>query len=252
MDSKIEYTRLHRYIKTLGPVYGHFLYWLESLGIQKTIPIWYGSDKYWIRLNTTDIHVLYTIFIRQDYKMNILSEPSLIIDAGAYTGFSSIYFSQKYPKAKIIAIEPMPSNFALLKKNILNYPQIKAINKALWFENTRIDMADRETGHWGYAILEEKNLKLKNIISVETITMDNIIQEFDINMIDLLKVDIEGSEKEVFQHHKTWIGSVDTIAIELHDRIKEGCSAAFIIATRSFTFDRKNAMTVFKSRKGIV
>jgi len=82
--------------------------------------------------------------------------------------------------------------------------------------------------------------------------MDNIIQEFDINMIDLLKVDIEGSEKEVFQHHKTWIGSVDTIAIELHDRIKEGCSAAFNIATRSFTFDRKNAMTVFKSRKGIV
>jgi len=250
MSQETENIRLYRYIMSLGPIYGRLLYWLESLGLYYSIHVRCGVDKLWIRLNTTDIHVLYTIFVRQDYHMNLLVEPSVILDVGAYTGYSSIYFAQKYPKAKIIAIEPLPSNFEMLKKNTLEYPQIIAINKALWLKNTRVNMFDRETGSWGYTILDHKTSSLKKIINVEAITMNDIIREFDINSIDLLKMDIEGAEKEVFEHSKTWIGKVETLAVELHDRIKNGCSTAFYEATRDFIFERKNDMTVFKSKKG--
>jgi len=64
-------------------------------------------------------------------------------------------------------------------------------------------------------------------------------------------MDIEGAEKEIFEHSNTWIGKVAVIAVELHDRIKE-CSRAFQAATMDFAFERKNDMTVFKSRKEVV
>ena len=44
-------------------------------------------------------------------------------------------------------------------------------------------------------------------------------------------MDIEGSEKEVFsRNYKSWINKVNIIVIELHDRIKSGCTDALYSA----------------------
>jgi FkbM family methyltransferase len=196
--------------------------------------------------------VLFTVFERQDYAMHLRTLPRVIIDAVAYTDYTAIYFAEKYPAAKIIAIEPVLSNFELLQRNTANYPQIFPINKALWYKNTRIQIHDQSTGHWGYAVTE--NTVQTSIIlgEIDTITVDDIMREFQINRIDLLKVDIEGAEKEIFEHCHQWIANIEVIAIELHARIKEKCSQAFYGATQEFEFERKNDMTVFKSRVGMV
>ena len=50
----------------------------------------------------------------------------LIIDAGGYLGTAAIAFSEAYPDATVVTIEPSPENFALLVQNTAAYPNIRA------------------------------------------------------------------------------------------------------------------------------
>jgi len=60
------------------------------------------------------------------------------------------------------------------------------------------------------------------------------MNEHGIESIDLLKMDIEGGEKDVLENSQEWIGSVSAMTIELHDGISMGCSRAFYLATKDF------------------
>ena len=55
--------------------------------------------------------------------------------------------------------------------------------------------------------------------------------------MDLLKIDIEGAETEVFGDacHR-WLGGVSAIVIELHDWFRPGCAAAFYRAVSQYSF----------------
>ena len=65
------------------------------------------------------------------------------------------------------------------------------------------------------------------------------MKEHDIDSIDLLKMDIEGAEKDVLEKSSGWIDRVDVLCAELHDRICMGCDRAFYLATKDFrTFER--------------
>ena len=70
------------------------------------------------------------------------------------------------------------------------------------------------------------------------------MQRLTIPFIDLLKVDIEGAEKEVFGTCD-WIGSVRCLVIELHDRFKPGCREAVSSATRGFSKFESGETTLF-------
>ena len=73
--------------------------------------------------------------------------------------------------------------------------------------------------------------------SVRAVTVWDIMREYALDRIDLLKLDVEGSEKEIFAVSDEWIGSVDAICLELHDRFKAGCSRNFFSAVREFPIE---------------
>jgi hypothetical protein len=73
--------------------------------------------------------------------------------------------------------------------------------------------------------------------SEPSISVADLMRSFDLDHIDVLKLDIEGSEKEVFEDSAEWIDRVSAIAIELHDRFKSGCSRAFYAATTGFAHE---------------
>ncbi len=68
------------------------------------------------------------------------------------------------------------------------------------------------------------------------------MHETGIVSIDLLKVDIEGAEIEVFESCP-WIKRVQVIALELHERVRPGCSAAVMNAAVDFRCDRRGQVT---------
>jgi hypothetical protein len=68
--------------------------------------------------------------------------------------------------------------------------------------------------------------------------MDDIINRYNIQTIDILKIDIEGAEKELFTYnYESWLPKVRCIVIELHDTFRPGCATAFFKAISSREFD---------------
>ena len=244
--------RLNKYIKTLGPIYGRLIYLIEVLGYNKPLSIRCNSIKLLLRPRTTDIKVLNSVMINQEYNICQLDNPLFIIDAGAYTGFSSIYFANRYPEAIIIAIEPVPANYQLLVKNTAQYPQIITIEKALWFEHKKLAIIDENQGHWGYRVINQQGSESTNIVNhVDTIMLDDILRDYSITAVDLLKLDIEGAEKDIFENSNSWINSINAIAIELHDNLRKDCSKVFFKATKDFYIESKYMDTIYLIRKHI-
>ncbi|MFO0453597.1 MAG: FkbM family methyltransferase [Pseudomonadota bacterium] len=202
-----------------------------------------GTQVY-VRSNTPDLEVAFSSLYDEEYGSIRLSHPKIIIDAGANIGTSSIYFARKFPDAKIFAVEPEASNFQLLRKNLKQYPNVVVVQAAFWGTNGTRKIRNRLTGHWGYTVAETTNRTQETGQEINCVTIDSFMKEHGIESIDLLKMDIEGGEKEVLENSHGWIGSVTTMSVELHDRISMGCSRAFYLATKDFHVFEKHGEKV--------
>jgi hypothetical protein len=79
---------------------------------------------------------------------------------------------------------------------------------------------------------------------VRGMTIETLMKEVGISSIGLLKLDVEGAEAEIFQN-AAWIKDVQTIAIELHDRIKPGCRSSVEAAAKDFQCRERGEVTFF-------
>jgi FkbM family methyltransferase len=196
----------------------------------------------YFRPGTVDVHTFREIFLRNEYdvKLPSLLAPQIIIDAGANIGYTTLFFMKRFPNAKIFSLEPNQENFELLKKNTSGYPNIKPIQAALWDKIGTIEILDKGYGARGFIVEETqgKERSTKVIESMKAITLESLVQEYKLTAIDILKMDIEGSEKEVFSgNYETWLPITKCLIIELHDRMKDGCSQSVFKALSNFEFE---------------
>lgn len=196
-----------------------------------------------IRENTTDYEVFKAVFILNEFKLPIKINPKFIIDGGAYTGLSSLYYSSKYPNAQIVAIEPEDSNFEVLRKNTNNRKNISLIKSGLWSRDAFLKIIDPNLGKWGFRVKEVSNNEEGGIPAVN---INGLLKKYGFDNIDILKLDIEGSEKEIFLNSSSWIDKVKIIVIELHERIEPGCEKAF------YSSFNKNEWNEYRSGEKVV
>lgn len=191
-----------------------------------------------LRKQTSDKKVFIQIFLHKEYDIKIDFNPKLIIDAGANTGFSSLYLNKKFKTAEIFAIEPEKSNFNLLKKHTKNKKRITTINKGLWYKNTYLKIQNPNDEKWSFITVETDK---KEDADVEVLTIKNILDETAYDRIDILKIDIEGAEKELFTYnYQEWLPKVRILIIEVHDEKKPGCSEALNKAISKYDFNFYN------------
>lgn len=134
----------------------------------------------------------------------------------------------------VYAIEPEQGNFALLVCNTSHLNNVVPVRAALWGNDETREIHNRLTGHWGYTIAETNNCTEPTGQETTCIALATLIEQYGIREIDLLKMDIEGGEKAVFESSRCWIDKVRIITVELHDRICAGCTDAFTTATTHF------------------
>jgi FkbM family methyltransferase len=180
----------------------------------------------YLRGHATDTGTMREVFFDRDYDIQTGRTINVIVDAGANVGLTSVFFANKYPAATIFAIEPEEGNFSLLKKNVAHYPQVIPIHAALWNHSGGIQLSDPGRGEHGFVTGEALEISDVSARSVPSVTLSDLMLQFGISRIDLLKVDIEGAEKEVFESSGAWIAKVDMIIVELHERFKPGCADA--------------------------
>ena len=209
---------------------------------------WKGSPHpIWLRSGTSDMNTFLQVLGDEGYDFPV-NQPAAIIDAGANIGLASIWFASKYPNARIIAVEPEKSNFDLLERNVAPFPNVTAVHAALWCHPGTLAVDDpNDEGAWAFQTRELADSP-SSVQTVPCLTVSELMSEYDLKWVDLLKIDIEGAEKEVFDSPDEWIGSVGAIAIELHDHLKAGCSRSFYVATTEFPVEQMRGETVFVAR----
>jgi len=192
-----------------------------------------------VRPDTSDMGTFVQTYLERDYQLTIAKPPKLIIDGGANVGYVSALFANQFPDARILSIEPMPENFAMLTENAKPYPNIQPLNAAIWNKSGTIDLVTHDQnnkflGHWGVQVKENAPASAG---AVRAMTIPEILESTGLPVIDILKIDIEGAEVEVFDKnaHK-WLSKTNMLIIELHDRFKPGCSAAVYEALKPFGF----------------
>ena len=206
-----------------------------------------------LRVRTADVSLCQQILLDAQYDSTLAVRPQVIVDAGANIGLASIFYANRYPEAKIIAIEPEASNYAMLRKNVALYPNVVPIHGALWSEKKTLSGSSTDTGHHAYQVREENGLDDQGRCgTVRGLTLRELMTDLGIQHIDLLKVDIEGSEKEVFQNSADWIEHVGIIAIEIHEWIRSGCNESVYGAAKDFEVRWQRGETTYFAKAGTV
>ena len=188
------------------------------------------------RPGSSDLPTFEKVFVDQEYNFELPGfQPRLIIDAGANVGYASLFFAHRFPAAQIISIEPEGANFQLLKANTAAYPNIRPVQAALWNRPTRLAIANPDAASWEFQVREADPQAAAG--GLTAVTIPELIQMSGCERVSVLKLDIEGAEKDLFSSGAAeWLGLVDLIIIELHDRYRPGCSSTFYRALAGFEF----------------
>jgi FkbM family methyltransferase len=187
-----------------------------------------------IRAQTSDEYTFQQIFINEEYGFEYKGSPKNIIDAGSNIGLAAIYFANRFPEAKIICLEPEESNFNLLVANTKPYPNIVPLQKGLWSKKTHLQVEVTGKDNWGFTV-KECGEQVDGAIAATSIP--DLIGEFNLPFIDIAKIDIEGSEREVLLHEdaQAWVAKCKFLVIELHDRMQPGTSEALFSLMQKLT-----------------
>lgn len=187
-----------------------------------------------LRTGTTDFSTFMDVIFGKAYEFSFKSMPDVIIDCGANIGLTSVFWKNKYPASKIISIEPEKNNFEILSKNMGNYDNTVLYNNGIWNKAARLKIVDPGLGEWGFMVQETE----EEIDAIRAVSIKDIMLQNDIETIDILKIDIEGSEKELFESdYDYWLPRTKVIIIELHDRLRKGASQSFFSALVKYKFE---------------
>lgn len=200
------------------------------------------------RAHTSDTNVFSQIFIHREYRcLDDVADAGLIIDCGANVGYSSAYLLSRYPLARLIAIEPDPSNYEILCKNLQPYgSRCTTMRSAVWSSSVPLVVSADQPGSQGEWMVTVRQATDGEKPTIEAVDIGTLLSRTGSDRISILKVDIEGSEAEVFAFNtEAWIDKVDNIVIELHGQV---CYSVFMAAIdgKSFEISESEELTVCK------
>jgi len=180
-----------------------------------------------LRMGSSDSDAFSGMFVANAYGfLDSLGDIRTIIDLGANIGLSSALFLSRWPAARVIAVEPDPGNYALLRRNLSLY-QAQCMQGAVWSHRTPLTLS-RSFGdgrEWATAVLEGEG-------GIRAYTMGELVAA--VGIVDFLKINIEGSEKAIFSGDTSWVACVRNISIELHD---QDCEKAFRQGMRGYRWE---------------
>lgn len=198
------------------------------------------------KLPSSDFDVFQQIYFWKEYLpaidtyKNNFAKPNNyrvnIIDAGGNIGLTSLFFLEHFNNCQIICLEPEIENFKILDYNLPNSDlnNIKKINAAIWSKNAKIKIVKdfRDKLDWSFRVEETEDLN-----SIDAFSFNQIVKENKLEFIDILKIDIEGSEKEIFTSSNMnldFLKITKCIAMEIHDEFN--CREEIYIVLRKYGF----------------
>jgi FkbM family methyltransferase len=165
----------------------------------------------WLRTTGGDLFILHEIFGSTCYSLPF--DPSrlkIVVDLGANIGVTTLYLAAMAPDAEFICVEPAPRNARLLRRNVAAIRHAIVVEAAAANESGTVSFDDTRPT-WGGKISDNGALQ------VRAMSLDDLFASYvPEGTIDLLKIDIEGAEAELFAGPMAWLDRVDCIIAEIH------------------------------------
>jgi FkbM family methyltransferase len=185
-----------------------------------------------------DLFVFAQIFADREFAPLGKQNFSRIVDLGGNIGLASVWFLNAFPGAKVVTIEANPDNYASLEANLQPYgDRATVVQGGVWWRRAPLALVRRQN---------ESDAHVREALPEDTSASAEILEGWDVPAmmelggfpeIDLLKIDIEGAEVELFSHGtERWLPQVRNLSIELHG---PECEAAFDRALASYTCQRQ-------------
>jgi len=193
--------------------------------------------------NKYDILTVFEIFAQESYVLNKLDQWEIInkkylqiisnekkplfIDCGSNIGSSCEYFSRVFKNIYSILVEPNNISADFSKKNISN-KNYTILNYAISSEQKIVQFDDTLEDN------RSSNINPSSEKKIHTKTIDDILDNYNDFEPFIVKIDIEGYEKDLFKNNYDWINKFDVLIIEIHD---------WMIPSKSISFNFFNAIT---------
>lgn len=184
----------------------------------------------------SDISAIFSIFIKKEYSFEqfphskeiferyheLLAEnrSPLIVDLGSNIGVSVKYFHKIFPAAKIVAVEPDKHNYEILKLNTSNIKECIAFNMGVSSSKKLMRLLDYGNGELGFRTEEVGDSEATEEMMVgivETQPLEFFKNSYLSAVPFLVKMDIEGAEKDVFSNGGAQFDAFDVVVAEIHD-----------------------------------
>ncbi len=190
-----------------------------------------GFGPIYLRVGQSDVAAVRQVFGNRDYDMGadnpiggrilkryqeIVSSGKIpiIVDAGANIGAASLWFLTEYPLACVVAIEPEPSNVAVLRKNASDKPRLLILESAVGSTPGFVSLHDHGLA-WATRTIRAET-------GVPVVTMAEAFQRVSNGRPFIAKIDIEGFEYDLFSKNLDWLDDVYVVYIEAHDWMLPG------------------------------
>ena len=205
------------------------------------------EDRIFLRPGTSDLSIFREIFVNRQYdfaefsvshlikqrydQLQARGRRPLIVDAGANIGLASIFLARHFPEADFELIEADEANAAVARENIAHCKRMRLHNRALWHEHTQLSIFPSDD----FSTLRVKADKASaGAKLVDTITMADIVGDRSEDLL-IVKMDIEGAEREVLSRNNDWLKANPVIMIEPHDGVFQAAgSLAGLLAFESY------------------
>ena len=164
-----------------------------------------------LRTHAGDLAILYEVFWQRAYDLPQLRTDAFhtVVDVGANVGLAALFFLERFPVSRLVCVEPEPANFRLLQRNLLGTPAV-ALQAALDATDGTVMLDSSPQGY---------NAKVSAAVGTTeatAISMPTLLQSQGLTWVDLLKIDIEDYEREVFAGPVEWLARVGVLLIEIH------------------------------------
>ena len=166
-----------------------------------------------VRFNNSDVVLLLGVFLHRDCHLELCPHPALILDLGANIGLTATAFAVQFPEARIIAVEPDDSNMRLCESNTRAHKATSCLQRIVghhpgWGQVTNPDAISMSKQ---FAATKEGAP-----LAIQISTIDELLDEYPSRGPVLVKMDIEGSEIEIFRDSETWLERVHAVLVEPH------------------------------------
>jgi len=216
-----------------------------------TLKIFNNCASYFVRRYGSDIKVFEQIIINEEYghllclisKAGLKDSALTIVDCGSNIGLFSFWIMNRAKVRKIISIEADRENYFFQKYfiNRMKYEnKIELLNKAIWSDSSSvlgISSEFRDGLQWSKSVEPARNSGQN---TVNSISLNKILDDFTDQQIHILKIDIEGAEKVVFDNESSFYRMLENtriIAIEIHKEVESADRILKILESNGFVLE---------------